>query len=140
MLGVETDFILTYLIFRAGWIAFILIMALLLFFIVKGFLLCFKQRSSLGLFVSVTVMLTFTMQVLGYVTANLGFQLFSPIALPLLSYGKIATVINLALIGIMLSVFRTGDAVKDRYANAAQKVSFITWGDGKLIISFGKKK
>jgi len=114
-------------------------MGVLLFFIIKGFILCFKQKSRLGLFVSISIMLTFTMQVIGYVIANLGFQFTAPISLPLISYGKIATIINLSLIGIMLSVFRTGDIVKDKNANIIRNDSFITWNDGKLIISFGRK-
>jgi cell division protein FtsW (lipid II flippase) len=136
---IDTNYILTYLIFKLGWIAFIIIMSVLLFFIIKGFMQCFRQKSSLGLFVSVSIMLTFTLQVIGYVITNLGFQIAAPICLPLLSYGKIATSINLFLIGIMLSVFRTGDIVKDKYQDRIRKDNFITWSDGKLIISFGRK-
>ncbi len=136
---IDTGFLLTYLIYEVGWIAFIIIMGVLLFFITKGFLLCSKQKSGLGLFVSVSVMLTFTMQVLGYVIANLGFQLLTVISLPLVSYGNVAMIINLSLIGLMLSVFRTGDIVKDKRNGIIQKENLITWSDGKLIISFGKK-
>lgn len=136
---IDTNFLMTYMIFKIGWISFIIIMGVMLFFIIKGFILCFRQKSCLGLFVSVSVMLTFTMQVIGYVIANLGFIFTSPISLPLISYGKIATIINLSLIGIMLSVFRTGDIVKDKTANTIGENNFITWSDGRLIISFGKK-
>ena len=137
--SIDTDYLLTYLIFKIGWIAFIIIMSMLLFFIIKGFMLCFRQKSSLGLFVSISIMLTFTMQVIGYVIVNLGFQFTGPISLPLISYGKIATIINLSLIGIMLSVFRTGDIVNDKNANIIRNDSIITWSNGKLIISFSKK-
>lgn len=136
---IDTDFLLTWLIFNVGWIAFIIIMSVLLFFIIKGFILCFKQKSALGLFVSVSVMLTFTMQVIIYVAANLGFQLIAPISLPLISYGKIATCINLTLIGLMLSAFRTGNIVWDKSIGGIRKDGFVTWNDGKLIISFSKK-
>jgi len=137
--NIDTDFLLTWLIFNVGWIAFIIIMSVLLFFIINGFILCFRQKSALGLFVSVSVMLTLTMQVIIYVAANLGFQLISPISLPLISYGKIATCINLTLIGLMLSVFRTGNIVRDKSIGGFRKDSFITWSDGKLIISFIRK-
>ena len=113
----STDFLITYLIFNYGWVSFVVIMGLLLFFIVKGFVLCSRQKSRLALFVSVTVMMTFTIQVIGYVTANLGLQLLLPISLPLISYGNIAAMINLTLIGIMLSMFRTGDIIKDKDIN-----------------------
>ena len=99
---------------------------MLLFFIVKGFKLCLKQKSSLGLFVSLSVMLVFTIQAIGYIAANPGFELTAPIFLPLISYGNIATIINLFLIGLMLSVFRTGDIVKVNI-NVLHNESLFTW-------------
>lgn len=137
--GIDTDFSLTYLIFKFGWIAFIVIMAIIVLFIAKGFILSLKQKSTLGLLVSLSVVLTFTLQAVGYVLTNLGFILFAPISLPLVSYGNTATIINMALIGLMLSVFRTGSVVKDSAPINASNSGIITWDDGKLIINFGKK-
>jgi cell division protein FtsW (lipid II flippase) len=118
-----------------GWIAFLGIIIALLFFIVKGFSLCFKQKSSLGLFVSLSIMITFTIQMLIYVVFNLGFQLISPLSLPLISYGNTATVINLGLIGLMLSVFRTGDMVKGE-GGPCKNNKLFSWNNGKLTIDF----
>ena len=137
--GIDTDFSLTYLIFKFGWIAFIVIMAIIVLFIAKGFILSLKQKSTLGLLVSLSVVLTFTLQAVGYVLTNLGFILFAPISLPLVSYGNTATIINMALIGLMLSVFRTGSVVNDSAPIKASNSDFITWDEGKLIINFGKK-
>ena len=109
-----TDLFLTALISLLGWIAFAIIISAILIFIVIGFKRCFKQKSSLGLFVSISIMMTFCMQAISYIAYNFGFQLAAPISLPLISYGNTATVINLVLIGFMLSVFRTGDAVIDK--------------------------
>jgi len=132
-----TDLLLTALISHLGWIAFIVILSALLFFIVKGFMLCFKQKSSLGLFVSMAIMMTFCMQVISYIAYNLGFLFAAPISLPLISYGNTATIINLVLIGFMLSVFRTGDVVVDEKNPTITKLNkFISWNDGKLTINF----
>lgn len=138
-MGNNTDYLLTYLIYHVGWIAFIIIMGLLIFFMIKGFMLCFKQKSRLALFVSVSIMMVFTLQVAGYVAVNLGFTIIAPISLPLISYSLIATMINLVLIGVMLSVFRTGDITKDGIPNEIKNHRFIVWNDGKLIISFSRK-
>lgn len=135
----DIDYLLTYLTFSLGWIAFIIVMGLLLFFIIKGFMLCFKQKSGLALFVSISVIITLSMQVISYVVANLGLQLIAPISLPLISYGNIATIINLILIGIMLSVFRIGDIVRDRNFSKLRNMSHISFTDGKFIISLNKK-
>ncbi len=137
--GIDTDFMLTYLIFKVGWIGFLVIMAVLMFFIIAGFVHCLKQKSILGTLVSTSVMMTFTLQVIGYVISNLGFQLLSPISLPLISFGSTAMIINLVLIGIMLSVFRNGDIVRDKNDVRYKKDRFITWCDGKIIITLRKK-
>jgi cell division protein FtsW (lipid II flippase) len=138
--GDLTYYLLVLLIYHTGWISLIIVMGLLLYFIIRGFLCCFRQKSGLGLLVSVSIMMTFTMQVIVYVMANLGFQLIASLSLPLVSYTTDESIlINLVLIGIMLSVFRTGDIVREKNTNKHRKQNFIECNDGKLIISFNKK-
>jgi cell division protein FtsW (lipid II flippase) len=135
----NTDFLLTYVTFKMGWLVFWVIMAMFTIFIVKGFIMCLKQKSALGLFVSISALLPFTFQVISYVFYNLGFELSGPLSLPLFSRGNIVLMINLVLIGLMLSVFRSGDIVKDKYTSLSFNNNFILWKDKKLIIDFGKK-
>ncbi len=137
--GIDSDFMLTYLIFKVGWVGFLAIMTVLTFFIITGFVKCLKQKSILGTLVSTSVMLTFTLQVIGYVTSNLGFQMLSPISLPLISFGSTAMIINLILIGIMLSVFKNGDVVREKNNISFEKDKFISWCDGQIIISLRNK-
>ena len=137
---VHTDFLLTYLIHRLGWISFVVVMAVIVSLIVRSFMFCAKQKSVLGKLVSLSVLTTFTIQVVLYVASNLGFQLFSPLTLPLISYGGIATIINMTLIGIMLSVFKSGDLVCDnRETSILTKNKLIAFVDGKIIIDFNMK-
>jgi cell division protein FtsW (lipid II flippase) len=136
--NIDADYLLTYLIFNVGWIALYIIIAILIIFIIKGFMMCMKQKSILGLLVSLAVMMTFSYETIGYILFNLGIQLIAPISLPLISYGNIATIINLALIGVMLSVFRSGDIVSDEKVRIYSNGRFITWNDGRLIIDFNK--
>ena len=135
--GINNDFLLTYIIHRFGWIAFIIVAALLTVFIVRAFVLCAKQKSVLALLVSTAVTLTFTIQSLLYIVANLGFQLFAPLSLPLISQSSSYLLINMCLVGILLSVFRTGYFIKDRRnSEKAATNSFLKFEDGKLIIDF----
>lgn len=83
----NTDFLLTYLTYRFGWIVFIGISVLILIFIVRALVVCKKQKSVLGFLVSLAVILTFALQVISYIAWNLGFLLFAPVSLPLFSYG-----------------------------------------------------
>lgn len=133
----STDLLLTALISLWGWIAFVVILGALFFFVVKGFIRCFRQKSSLGFFVSMAIMMTFCIQVISYIAFNLGFQFATPLSLPLISYGNTATIINLVLIGFMLSVFRTGDVVADgKISTISKRTRLICWSDGKLTINF----
>jgi len=115
-----SDYLLTTVIFRFGWLVFAAIMCALIFFIAKAVMRCFKQKSSLGFFVSAAIIMTFAMQVLTYVIFNLGFGI-TFISLPLISSGNIAIVVNMGLIGFMLSVFRTGDVAWDKYIGSNAK-------------------
>jgi len=108
-----SDFILSTIISRFGWLVFVMIMGALLFFIIKAAMRCIKQKSGLGFFVSLAIIITFSVQVFMYVTFNLGIIL-THISLPFISPGNFAMLVNMGLMGFMLSVFRTGDAVIDK--------------------------
>jgi cell division protein FtsW (lipid II flippase) len=133
--NIETDCLLTYLIHGFGWVAFIVIMTVILAFILRSLMLCSSQKSVLGRLVATSVLITYTMQVALYVAYNLGLQLFSPLTLPLISYGGTATVINMLLIGLMLSVFKSGDLVRDPLTSSkVGKNKLLEIVDGKVII------
>jgi len=104
------NFFLTSIASRYGWLPFIAIVCALAAFIAIGFIRCFKQKSGLGFLVSFAVIATFSIQVVTFVAFNLGFTLVM-MTLPLISPGNSALLANLVLVGFMLSVFRTGDAV-----------------------------
>ena len=118
--GFQQELLFTALIARFGWVSLVLILAALLAFIIKATKGSLRQKSELGFFVSIAVVLTFSAQVLSYVAYNLGFLLVQ-LSLPFLTLGSAAMIANLGLIGVMLSVFRTGDmpnALKERPSNA----------------------
>jgi cell division protein FtsW (lipid II flippase) len=133
--NINTDYMLTYVIHRLGWISFIFIIAVILAFIIRSSIICVKQKSVLGKLVSIAVLLTFIMQVVIYVASNLGFQLFSPLTLPLISYGGTGTIINMILIGVMLSVFKSGNLACDNLKTSMWRGSkLIKIANGKIII------
>lgn len=109
----HTDHLLTYVIHQFGWFFFIGVMVMIIAFIVRAAILCAKQKSILGRLLSTAVLLTFTLQVAMYVAYNLGYLFYSPLSLPLISNGGIALTMNMILIGLMLSVFKSGHMVKD---------------------------
>lgn len=134
------SFALTALIHLYGWIIFIGIVMIFTAFSVLGFYYVSKQRSVLGLMVSLPILLTFVIQVVVYILDNLGYGLLSALSLPLVSYGGAVLLINSALIGFMLSVFRTGDIFKDKYRPHVKESPFIIYEDGKLTINLMMRK
>lgn len=136
IIGIDTTFLLTWLVHNVGWIAFIVVMAAFAAFLICGFRLCFKQKNMLGRLVSLAVMLTLALQTAFYVATNLGFGLIYSISLPLVSYGNTATVVNMALIGVMLSAFRTGSLVKYGKPGLRTAPRRFFWRNGELTISF----
>lgn len=132
----NTDFLLTYLTHRFGWIVFIVILAVILIFIVRALVVCRKQKSVLGSLVSLAIILTFVLQVISYIAGNLGFLLFAPVSLPLFSYGGRSLITNMCLIGFLLSVFRTGNLAGHRAAAATVRGGrFIQYEKGRIIIN-----
>ncbi|SNS18042.1 cell division protein FtsW, lipid II flippase [Anaerovirgula multivorans] len=132
---INTDFLLTYLIYRLGWIVLIVTIALFAAFIIRAIILCMKQKSVLGFLTSLAIVSTFAVQCIVYIASNLGFLLFSPLSLPLISYGGKILVTNMFLIGLLLSVFRTGALVRDTTGTVAVNLNrFIQYDDGRIII------
>lgn len=91
-----------------GWVPLLILLAalalLLLWILVKGL----RQSYLPGRFVVLAVALTLGLQTLFSAALNLGFVLFSA-SLPLV-VGNLQTVVDMALIGLALSVFR-GDSI-----------------------------
>lgn len=136
--NINTDFLMTHLIDRLGWISFIFLMMVLLIFIIRALKLVHNQKNVLGSLVSISVITTFIMQVIIYVLNNLGFPLIAPLTLPLISYGRTGTIINLFLIGIMLSVFRNSALYSSKGTNNTENKKVLNFIDGKIIIDLNR--
>ncbi len=102
--GWEGDLILTVLIFRLGWLPFLLLMAafllLLLWLLGKGL----RLRQGASRLITLAVVLTLGIQLAVSVAMNLGWILFNA-SMPLM-VGRANTLVFLSLLGITLSLFR----------------------------------
>ncbi len=111
--AMHTDYILTFIIGRFGWIAFGFVTLLLLMLLVLCFRAVGKQKSVLGQLVAFSITVGFTVQMLSYCLTNLGIVHLPSLTLPFVSYGSFANLIHFALLGLMLSVFRNGEIMTD---------------------------
>lgn len=106
--GWEQDLLLTTLIYRLGWLAGLLAAAALTLLLLWLVVRCRSQRSGWGRLLALAVLLPFGMQLSGGVVLNLGVVALS-VHIPLL-VGNLHTVLDMALLGLALSVLR-GDPV-----------------------------
>ena len=105
------DALLTTLIYKLGWLPFILVVLALV--ILVGWLLyrSLKQTSQLGRIIALSVVMALSIQAMFSVLWNLGYTLFNA-AFPLVM-GNMNTIINMWLIGLALSVFRGESIARD---------------------------
>lgn len=111
--GFNTEYILTYVIGRWGITAGILIIIIFLAIICRMLYLSYHQKNSLGMFIGISCSLVFAVQGIIYIIANLGYQFVAQVNLPFVSYGGSSLIINFIVFGLMLSVFRNQNIVKE---------------------------
>ena len=129
---------LVFLIHYLGLIVFWAILILLVIFCMISIYKIVRQKSILGTLVALSIFLTFFFQCIFYITETLGYGMVASVSLPFISYGTLGLFINAALIGFMLSVFRTGYVVKDSIDNNSIENKLISCSDGKIIIDVKK--
>jgi cell division protein FtsW (lipid II flippase) len=139
-----TDNLLTWTIHRFGWLAGAAMAALIILLLAWMGRKALRQRGMLGCLLAVAAVCILGVQVCFYVLYNLGFYLVGPLSLPLLSWGKHYQIVNMALIGLALSVFReeqlprlTPVRVGERRRPAPELVS---WQNGDLVIRLSQWK
>ncbi len=141
--SINNDFDIYYpfteLINHFGLITFVIITCLLLFFSFISIYKVLKEKSALGSLIALSIILTFVFNSFFYLLDTLGYGTMSASFLPFIFDGNLSLIINSALMGFMLSVFRTGEVYKDNFLpsfKASQTCDFIIIDDGKLILNF----
>lgn len=97
-----------------GWLAFWAVQAPAAALLAVGWRRCRQQTAVLGRLLSAAVLLTLAWQASAYVLQTLtGLFVLTPFPYPLISDGGTALVIDCALLGLLLSVFRNGSVVRE---------------------------
>lgn len=115
----SNDILLPRLGFAYGKLAVALVLAVFALFFLLSFQQIQKQRSAFGRMTVFSIWLVLLMQTVFFTAYNLGFMLVAPYALPLVSYGNTVLCINALLVGLLCSVFRRGEGVRDKDLAAA---------------------
>lgn len=115
----SNDILLSRLGFAYGKLAAAMVLAVFALFFLLSFWQIRKQRSAFGRMAALAIWLVLLMQTVFFTAYNLGFMLVAPYALPLVSYGNTVLCINALLMGLLCSVFRRGEGVRDKDLAAA---------------------
>ena len=111
--GYSHDILLAQLAYMLGKAAVVALLAVFLFFFLWSFRLIRRQTSLPGRMTAVCIWLVLLYETVVFFAFNLGFLVLSANALPLVSYGNTALLINSFLMGLLLSVFRRSKEVRE---------------------------
>lgn len=112
-----TDFSLTYLIAKIGYIPGMTIIVILLMLIARMFSSVLKQKNTPAFLVACAACLAIAGQIIFYLLTNLGLIMPLSFYLPFVSYGAYGFMMNMALMGLLLSVYRRTNIVAEEYPN-----------------------
>ena len=105
------DFLPTTMVYKLGWLPYLLLLAVLAALLLWILRRCARQRSQSGKLLALAVVGTLAVQSAFAVVLNLGFVLFSA-QLPLVT-GNLHSVVDCALIGLALSAFRSESILRE---------------------------
>jgi cell division protein FtsW (lipid II flippase) len=137
MPGITTNYVLINVISTLGWAAGIALVLVIAVFIGRMFFTTKKIKNTYGFYLSLGACTILSVQFAISVLIN--FNLFpqTDISLPFISYGGVGYIANMALVGIILSVWRRNNLIgSPQKTIVPDKSKFIKFEDGKLIISF----
>lgn len=121
--AIQNDYIVTSMFTYFGAILTLLVLGMILFFIWKALRLSICQKNQLGSMISIGCVIVLLVKVVVYVISNVGgILIFGQMSMPFLSYGLGNAVINGALVGLLLSVYRNTDIISEK--NMKPKYAF----------------
>lgn len=130
------EYLLTYLIYNYGFIIFFAILLTLAAFLTIAIVFCVKQKSFIGKMTSLAVISSFGIQAIFYIAKNLGINFGTSMSLPLLSNDNVSLVINMLLIGVMLSGLRHEVLLKNSSNNSEDRKPLFCYNDeGARIVN-----
>jgi len=100
-----TDFILASFLEEWGFIGFIVLLLFFVFLLAFILRIAFKAKDFLGVSLSIGVFITLFSQIFINIGMNLGLMPIAGIPLPLMTYGGSALITNLAMLGLVQSVW-----------------------------------
>lgn len=103
---VHTDFIFTYIVYSFGWLAAVIALVLLLFFICRIWSTAKGIHFNYGKMLVIGLAVTFASQFILSILTNLGLSSSLGVAMPFMSFGGSHILLEMIALGLILSIFR----------------------------------
>lgn len=139
MPGLTSEYVLINIIASLGWIVGIALTLLIATFIIRLFVTTKKVKSDFGYYLSLSACTLISAQFIISILLNFGLFPFIGIDMPFVSYGGSGYIVSMALVGIILSVWRRNNLVsysEKTEVNLSSQKGIISFDDGKLVIDF----
>lgn len=113
-----SDLIFTSIVSSYGWIVAIILMSIIAYIILRMFLVTSKVKDLYGRLLSFAIATLFTAQFIGNILMNLGYSPYTASHLPFVSYGGSNIFVDMALMGLLLGIYRRKDILLPRIDKA----------------------
>jgi len=130
----QHDLLMTTLIYKLGWIPFLLLVAVFAALFCWLAVRCIRQRSQFGKMVALSVLLPFCLRAVAGVALSLGYILTS-VSFPFF-IGNIQMVLDMGMVGLVLSVFRQGGIAQNTERVLRKRLRFRLVASEGLLISY----
>ncbi len=137
MPGITTDYVLVNIIATLGWAVGIALILVIAVFIGRMFMTIRKIKNGYGFYLALGACTILSAQFTISVLMNFNLSPAMGINLPFISYGGTGYIVSMALIGVILSVWRRNNLIGASQKPVVRSTDkFIKLEDGKLIIRF----
>ena len=134
------DFALLNIIGNYGWAYGVMVMLVAFTLIFSMFVMSHRVKYSFGRSLSLGCCMLLSIQFLCSILMNLGCFPIIRVSLPFISYGGSSYLVNVFLIGVVLSVWRRNKILSSdaqEQSNTSEQRKRITFENRKLVIDFG---
>ncbi|MBR3704364.1 MAG: FtsW/RodA/SpoVE family cell cycle protein, partial [Oscillospiraceae bacterium] len=118
----ETDLLLTTLIYKLGWIPFILLVAVFAGLLCWLTVRCIRQRSQFGKMIALSILIPFSLRTIMGIALSLGHILTS-VSFPFF-IGNLQMILDMGMVGLVLSVFRQDGIAQNTECVLRKKLHF----------------
>ncbi|QUH27510.1 permease prefix domain 1-containing protein [Vallitalea guaymasensis] len=121
---------LIYINSKYGYVPALVITTLLLSLVYKLIRIHKKQQNHFGTLLSLGCVSVISLQIIISIFYNIGLNICRISPFPLISYGADNFIVNMMLLGLILSIYRRSNIIDDKLYNDS---SYIYYKNGKLI-------